>query len=229
MIGFEQELYRVGASVANQAAAVQKEELLNMSEKKQFKRGLPVEPMQPGDLADVIEIALKNVSKGGMPAAYECDNEGLQMFFDTSKNYFMSIAEQNRAAGDLSQMLIPSVEMWCAFLGISRQTLLTYQRRGEEWANTINFFKTVIYAAKNELANHGKLSPVLLIFDSVNNFDYRNVAEFKLEPVRYDEQEESNQRIKEIVRRLEAEKNQAQIEDKGTDTTPTQTLDDYLT
>ena len=198
-----------------------------MSEKKQFKRGLPVEPMQPGDLADVIEIALKNVSKGRV-ANYECDNEGLQRFFDTSKDYFQSIAEQNRAAGDLSQMLIPSIEMWCACLGISRRTLLTYQRRGEEWQNVIEFFKTIIYSCKFELGNHGKISPVLLIFDSANNFSYKNVSEYKLEPVRYDEQEENSQRIKEIFKHLEAEK-QAQIEDKGTDTTPTQTLDDYLT
>lgn len=227
MTGFEKELYRVGASVANQAAAAQKEELANMSERK-FKRGLPVEPMQPGDMADLIEIALSTVSRTGAPAHYEDDEQGLQEFWSTSKEYFQAIVEQNRAAGEPTQMLIPSIEMWCSFLGIARTTLFNYQRRSDEWKNCINFFKTVIYAAKNELASHGKISPVLLIFDSVNNFDYRNVAEFKLEPVQ--EKDNNLPNIDQVMKKIARNEARAQIEDKHTEEQNqiTAALDEYL-
>ena len=196
---------------------------------KQFKRGLPVEPLQPGDMADLIELSLSNVSRaGGMPAAYEDTEQGLKAFCDTSKEYFLSIAAQNRAADDPAQMLIPSIEMWCVYLSISRQTLLNYERRGDLWKDCINFFKTLVYACKNELANHNKLSPVLLIFDSVNNFSYRNVSEFKLEPVQ--EKDNNLPNIDQVMKKIARNEAKAQIEDKHTEEQKqiTAALDEYL-
>lgn len=195
----------------------------NITEMKKGKRGLPVKPLQPGDMSDLIELALSNIHKGGMPKKYEDDEQGLQEFITKSKDYFQAIAAQNRAVDDPAQMLIPSVEMWACFLGISRMTLVNYERRSDEWGNAINFFKTVIYSVKNELAAHGKLSPVLLIFDSVNNYSYRNVAEFKLEPVK--EKETLLTNMEDIQKRLPKLADQDSAQDTGTEVL---TLDDFI-
>jgi len=195
----------------------------NITEMKKGKRGLPVKPLQPGDMADVIELALTNIHKGGMPKKYEDDEQGLQEFIDTSKNYFHSIAAQNKSVNDPAQMLIPSVEMWCAFLGISRMTLVNYERRDDAWKDAINFFKTVIYSVKNELASHGKLSPVLLIFDACNNYQYANTSEFKITPVQQKETLLTN--VEDIKKRLPKLADQDSAQDTGTEVL---TLDDFI-
>ena len=76
--------------------------------------------------------------------------------------------------------LIPDVESWATYLGITRKTILNYEKRGEDWQNAIAFYKGIITACKKQLALAGKMPPVLAIFDLTNNSDYVNASEFRL-------------------------------------------------
>ena len=76
--------------------------------------------------------------------------------------------------------MIPDIEAWAVFLGITRQTLWTYEKRGSEWRDVIEYYKGVIQATKKQLALNYKVPPAVFIFDSVNNHNYLNVSEYKM-------------------------------------------------
>lgn len=61
-------------------------------------------------------------------------------------------------------------------------TILTYEKtRGEDWKQFIGLMKSAIVACKKQLAFRQKIPTVLIIFDLVNNADYFNVSEYKLQ------------------------------------------------
>ena len=68
----------------------------------------------------------------------------------------------------------------CIFLGITKQTVLNYAKRSQDWADTIEYIKESILAAKKQLAFRFKIPPVVYLNDVSNNHDYLNTNEFKL-------------------------------------------------
>jgi hypothetical protein len=132
------------------------------------------------DLQNVLGMALECL-QCGRPATYPETAQGLQDFKDRSRGYFAYLDKVNSTA-EPSNTLIPDIEGYCSYLGISRQTLLTYEKtRGEEWQNYIQLVKTCITSTKKQLAFHQKIPTVLAIFDLCNNSNYVNSSEFKLE------------------------------------------------
>lgn len=136
--------------------------------------------LEPDDLVTVtklVEDSLKRTK--GKQAVYENSEQGLKLFMDRAINFFKYINEVN-SNPDLEKKLLPDIENLSIYLGITRKTLALYRKRNDQWEQAIDLVKDGIMACKKQMVQTGKMPPLIFIFDSVNNFDYRNVAEFHL-------------------------------------------------
>lgn len=115
-------------------------------------------------------------------AVYPDDDAGFKAFCDTTVSFFENLeaANQNR---EIKQQLIPDIELWACYLGLSRQSVWIYEKRGGRWAEYIRRVKDLIAAGKKQLALHGTIPSLLAVFDLVNNHGYQNTNEFKLQRV----------------------------------------------
>lgn len=149
---------------------------------KPSKQGVrKVFPMETGDGVALMKMVVESCRKRRQYVCkYNPDAEGLQLFTDRSIEFFEYVAKVN-ADPDMKTKIIPDVESWALYLGVTRTTIFTYEKRGGEWASTIDFFKNAIATNKKQLALTYKVPPVLAIFDLTNNHGYVNSQEFKLE------------------------------------------------
>lgn len=155
---------------------------------QQYERKQKYEPLEPTDINDLLEMSLESLQrtrKDGRPAVYEDSERGLLMFQERTEEYFEYIEKRNNAHADEKYpRIIPDIESWCTFLGISRKTVCVYeQQRGEEWQKYIGLVKNAIAGIKKQLASKGKMPVVYAIFDLCNNHSYSNTSEFKVETV----------------------------------------------
>lgn len=103
--------------------------------------------------------------KGGRPRKLESVEE----FKEIAEKYILYI--RNRAADGVR--LIPDIEGFCSFAGISRDTLNDWERtRPGEYSDTIKRFKTCIAAYKKQLAFAGKIPAIVFATDFNNNHGY---------------------------------------------------------
>lgn len=146
-------------------------------EPKQYKRRFEVEKINPDDLGAVLDMGIASLQ--GRPAKYPDTAEGMQQFKSTVLDYFRYVQKCNQ--DEREHNLIPDVESLCVFLGITRNTLLSYEKsRGPEWTDYIQKAKNLITATKKQLIFRQKIPAVVGIFDLCNNSDYVNSSEFKL-------------------------------------------------
>jgi hypothetical protein len=132
------------------------------------------------DLDGIDNIVLQAIRNcGGRPAEYENSKQGLEKFQQKTADFFQHIADVNEGK-ESEKALIPDIELWAAYLGVSRQTLWKYGQRNSEWARVIDYFKNIIAAYKKELAQHYKIPPMVFAFDMTNNHQYLNTSEFKI-------------------------------------------------
>lgn len=137
-------------------------------------------PLEKDDLTAILDLAVVSMRKhGGHPSNYPNDRMGLDAFTERCSQYFEYVQKVNANEG-LERKLIPDVENMAVFLGITRQTLNAYERRGGQWAECIGYYKNVIVALKKQLALNFKIPPVLAVFDLCNNHGYSNTSEFKV-------------------------------------------------
>lgn len=144
-----------------------------------------VAPVSGDDISDLLELAVATARQHGV-VRYENSARGLEAFRERTLEYFRYIVEQNEKADiESARRLIPSIESLAVFLGISRQTLLNYERtRSEDWAVFIGWAKNCIQAARNQLADLGKLPAIPHIFSAVNsNSGYYNTSEIRVKPI----------------------------------------------
>lgn len=103
--------------------------------------------------------------KGGRPRKLESVEE----FKEIAEKYILYI--RDRAADGVR--LIPDIEGFCSFAGISRDTLNDWERtRPGEYSDTIKKFKTCIAAYKKQLAFAGKIPAIVFATDFNNNHGY---------------------------------------------------------
>lgn len=143
------------------------------------------EPIETGDLVPVLDLIITaSRSRNGHPTHYANDKQGLEAFTENTLSFFEYCEEVN-SNPEISEKakLIPDIELWGSFIGVTRKTILMYERRGGEWQATIEYFKNHIAAIKKSLAEHGKIPPLIAIFDFTNNHHYVNASEFKLTDV----------------------------------------------
>lgn len=145
---------------------------------------------------DMVCACMKNT--GGRPFKYADTEEGLQSFTETAKAYFTYVQNANNKLDEKSQ-IIPDVEGLSLYLGIDRSTLFRYQNRGGEWKSTIDYIKNGIAFVKKELALHGKIPPMMAVFDLVNNHSYYNTNSFILE-TKTEKEEDNSEYWKEQVK-----------------------------
>lgn len=136
--------------------------------------------------------------KMGRPPAYPETEQGLEGFKRTTIDYFQYVKDTN-ANPDIGKKLVPDVEALCTFLGITRNTLLAYEKqRGSSWQDFIKQTKNAIAACKKELAFHQQIPPVVAMFDLTNNHSYVNTSEFKIEAIS-DKPQERNFSLEEQI------------------------------
>lgn len=148
---------------------------------KQSGKGMKLsEKIETDDMSAILDMAIDvSTSRAGRPAEYPFTTEGLDRFINKTIDYFEYVNSIN-ANPELERKLIPDIENWAMYLGITRQTIWAYQNRGREWKDTIDYYKNVIAAVKKQLAMNYKIPPMVYVFDATNNHGYVNSNEFKL-------------------------------------------------
>lgn len=138
------------------------------------------ERIETDDMTAILNMAIDvSNSRMGRPAEYPYTTEGLDRFINKTIDYFEYVNTIN-ANPELERKLIPDIENWAMFLGITRQTIWSYQQRGKEWRDMIDYYKNAIAAVKKQLAMNYKIPPMVYVFDATNNHGYVNSNEFKL-------------------------------------------------
>lgn len=138
--------------------------------------------IQTGDMTAVLSVIRQGVRRFGRPAIYPDTTEGYERFYRHTLEFFDSVDVTN-ADPSIKPKMIPDIEAWCVYMGITRQTLMMYERRGGDWGGMIAYFKTAIAAIKKQLAFGYKIPPMVAIFDLTNNHAYYNTSEFRREPL----------------------------------------------
>ena len=150
-----------------------------MSEIRTYNKG-SCELLEPDDLTALTKLAVSSLKEhGGHIAKYPNTPQGLEQFIKKSTDFFEYCNEIN-ASLEPQQRLIPDIESWCCFMGITRTTLMKYAKRNQQWSEAIEMIKTAIMSAKKQLAMRGKIPQMIAIFDWTNNFGYLNTSEFRL-------------------------------------------------
>lgn len=150
---------------------------------KRFQEGRDYEATEAEQTAALCDVFLKGFlqieetpeggevrNKGGRPRKLETVEE----FQEIAEKYILYI--RDRAAEGVR--LIPDIEGFCSFAGISRDTLNDWERtRPGEYSDTIKRFKTGIAAYKKQLAFSGKIPPIVFATDFNNNHGYTQAAQ----------------------------------------------------
>ena len=148
---------------------------------KQSGKGMKLsEKIETDDMSAILDMAIDvSTSRAGRPAEYPNTTAGIENFINKTIDYFEYVNSIN-ANPELERKLIPDIENWAMYLGITRQTIWSYQQRGKEWKDMIEYYKNIIAAIKKQLAMNYKIPPMVYVFDAVNNHNYLNSTEFKM-------------------------------------------------
>lgn len=156
-------------------------------------------PMAAGDLQSILGMTIHTLEKKrGMPSNYPNNEDGIKLFRDETIKYFKYVLDANE--NDPDHRLIPDVENWALFLGITRQSIFNYEHRNQEWYDTVQFFKNTIMSIKKDLALNNKIPPIVFIFDAKNNHGYADTSELRLLPNGAPKFEEHAKTITELPR-----------------------------
>lgn len=172
---------------------------------KRFQEGRDYEPTEAEQTAALCDIFLKGFlqieetegeqegkRKPGRPRKYETIEE----FTEIAQKYILYI--RDRAAEGVR--LIPDIEGFCSFAGISRDSLNDWERtRPGEYSDTIKRFKTGIAAYKKQLALNGKIPALVFATDFNNNHGYTQQQNIEITAARKLEQLPTKE---EIIKRL---------------------------
>ena len=102
------------------------------------------------------------------------DDKTVEEFTEVAEKYILYI--KDRAAEGVR--LVPDVEGFCSFAGISRETLNNWETaRPGAYSDTIKRLKTSIAAFKKQLAFAGKIPPIVFATDMNNNHGYTQAAQ----------------------------------------------------
>lgn len=145
---------------------------------RRFQEGRDYEPTEADQTAAMCDMFLKGFlqiedtpegqevqRKPGRPRKYE----KIEEFNEVVEKYINYI--KDKAFEGVK--LIPDIEGFCSFAGISRDTLNDWERsRSGEYSDTIKRFKTAIASYKKQLALTGKIPPIVFATDFNNNHGY---------------------------------------------------------
>lgn len=167
--------------------------------------GFEYEAACADDLESLLTLAVQSARGNGI-CKYPNTPEGLALFKEKSIRFLEYVRAQNRIADDENKTrLIPSVEAWGTYCGISRQTILEYQKqRSQDWKDFVIWMKNTIQGCKSQLATLGRVPPIIYIFDSVNNSGYQNTSSITVQPIPEKEQLSISESPESIAQRYRA-------------------------
>lgn len=159
-------------------------------------------PLETDDMSALLDMTIERcTARLGRPCHYTNDKKGLDDFINCTTEYFEYVNNINKNP-DMERKLIPDIENWAVYLGITRQTIFHYEQRGGEWEQTISYYKNAIASIKKQLALNYKIPPMIYVFDATNNHGYVNSNEFKLTtPITEEYDRQSNILEREIKER----------------------------
>ena len=158
-------------------------------------------PMEPDDTTAILDMIIdKSTERMGRPCQYANDRKGLESFIQNTVSYFEYVNAIN-SNEDMDKKLIPDIESWAVYLGITRATIFNYEQRGNEWREVIAYYKNAIASIKKQLALTFKIPPMIMAFDFTNNHGYCNTNEFKLTAEVKSADTETNKLERELVER----------------------------
>lgn len=158
-------------------------------------------PLETDDTTAILDMIIdKSTSRMGRPCQYSNDKRGLESFIQGTVDYFEYVNAVN-SNEDMERKLIPDIESWAVYLGITRATIFNYESRGNDWKDTIQYYKNCIGAVKKQLALNFKIPPMIMAFDFTNNHGYLNTTEYKLTAKVESADTDTNQLEREIVER----------------------------
>lgn len=100
--------------------------------------------------------------------------ETVEEFVEVAEKYINYIRERSIDG----VRLIPDVEGFCTFAGISRDTLNDWERtRPGTYSDTIKILKNNIATFKKQLAFNGEIPPIVFATDFNNNHGYTQAAQ----------------------------------------------------
>ena len=86
-------------------------------------------PAELDDLTEILETGVERIKKNnGRPCTYPCTKEGLQKLAEACAGYIEHLNSVNSVKDGKQQKLLPDYEGLCCFCGISRRTMLTYEK-----------------------------------------------------------------------------------------------------
>ena len=115
----------------------------------------------------------------GVTAKYPNTPQGLADFVQRSQSFFEYCNEVNSTL-EPQQRLIPDVESWCCFMGVTRVTIHQYAKRNQQWSDAIAMIKEALLMGKKQLAMHNRIPSLIFLFDATNNHNYVSTSEFHL-------------------------------------------------
>lgn len=146
---------------------------------KRFKPGRDYEEIETAQAVALCDMMLDGFKrsvadaergKGGRPRKLETVEE----FREVAERYINYI--KDRALDGVR--LVPDIEGFCAFAGISRETLNNWETaRHGAYSDTIKIFKNTIAAYKKQLAFNGEIPPIVFATDFNNNHGYTQAAQ----------------------------------------------------
>lgn len=146
---------------------------------KRFKPGRDYEEIETAQAVVLCDMMLDGFKrsvadaergKGGRPRKLETVEE----FREVAERYINYI--KDRALDGVR--LVPDIEGFCAFAGISRETLNNWETaRPGAYSDTIKIFKNTIAAYKKQLAFSGEIPPIVFATDFNNNHGYTQAAQ----------------------------------------------------
>lgn len=146
---------------------------------KRFKPGRDYEEIETAQAVALCDMMLDGFKrsvadaergKGGRPRKLETVEE----FREVAERYINYI--KDRALDGVR--LVPDIEGFCAFAGISRETLNNWETaRPGAYSDTIKIFKNTIAAYKKQLAFNGEIPPIVFATDFNNNHGYTQAAQ----------------------------------------------------
>lgn len=158
-------------------------------------------PMETDDTTAILDMIIdKSTERMGRPCQYPNDKRGLEEFIQNTVSYFEHVNSIN-SNPDMERKLIPDIESWAVFLGITRATIFNYEQRGNDWREVIAYYKNAIASVKKQLALNFKIPPMIMAFDFCNNHSYINTSEYKLTTKVETSDTDTNRLERELVER----------------------------
>lgn len=148
---------------------------------RRFKADIDYTKINPTEMTELMDSVIDSLGKQlhegkvGQPRKYETAEE----YILAAMAYFTYLKEAN--VNNLN--LIPDIEGFCSYLGISRDSMLDWERmRDPRYIQAIKEVKNHIANCKKQLALHGKIPPLVFATDFNNNHGYTQKQEVILTP-----------------------------------------------